>query len=153
MKTKKKSAQPKLVLPGALPPDITEDLLHQDYDNPSKYKGVPWEQRWFELWFVDGWGWCIPTLLISNAGSRRVNSTGAGATKRTYAVRVDNRETVRIGLGPHVKGTYTVNVTKKSLPAMEKYFTLIQEGQTKAGQIRDTISTRRAQGAMRRRLW
>lgn len=106
----------------------------------------------FELIHVIGWGWCISTLLIRKAGRRSSESAISGGA-RVYAVRVDTGETVRVGLGPHVDERVQVYVRKSRVKALERYINLLVSGATRANQIRDRISTRRAQSAFRRYAW
>jgi len=95
---------------------------------------------------VTSFGWCIRTLGIRR--SRR-----ADRTDRTYAVRVSDGSTVRIGIGPHVLRTITVYVTEDRADALAKYTAMHNAGDVRANEIRDRISTRRAQGQLRRAAW
>jgi hypothetical protein len=131
----------------ALPAGIIEgDLKRPPYvsDNP-----VPWEDRTFELWHTTAFGWCIPTLLIGRARGAQ--------TDRTYAISVTSKQAVRIGKGPHVTRTVIVYVTAKRLKALQPFLDLRAQGAARAGEIRDRISSRRAQGqemrAQGRRSW
>jgi hypothetical protein len=126
-----------------LPDGILEsDLKYPDYqkDRLADY---------FELWNVTGLGWVIPTLLIKH--SRR-----ADRSDRTYATTLDGKA-CRVGLGPHVLRRVTVYVAESRKAALQKYLDIKLEGQKTSNQIRDRISTRRAQTALRRRdifgLW
>jgi hypothetical protein len=125
-----------------LPKGIEKSDLHVPADYKS-YDKVPYEQRSFELWHVTRFGWCIPTLLIGRA--RRANSTD-----RTYAVTVEGGQVVRVGRGPHVTATHVVHVTNARHAALKSFLTLREKGQGDAGQIRDRISSRRAQGQLMR---
>jgi hypothetical protein len=139
-----------------LPDGVTEsDFAWPDYTKaatlddpaPDQY-GYKNGIKEFELWYVTNFGWCIPTLLISK------NTRGNGYCDRTYAVRLDSTSLVRIGKGPHVLATHKVYVTKANKDRLAKHFlAAIQTGQQEAHETRDIISTRRARGAMRRRLW
>src|SRR4029077_16922930 len=101
----------------------------------------------FELWDSRGGGWAIPTLHIRNAGRR----SHPGATnRRPYAVATENGKTYRVGLGPHVEETHPVWVKKSRLQALLKFIELKNGGEGSAGQIRDRISSRRAQGQVMR---
>ena len=91
-----------------------------------------------------GFGWCLATLNIST--SRRGNRT----TDRTYAIRVNDGASVRVGAGPHVTRTITVYLRKGRLEALKKYIDMYTAGQVAANIIRDRISSRRAEGAERR---
>ena len=117
----------------------SKDGLVDDYRNSS-----------FELWCVSSarndMEWFIPTLLIANASRRSPNTTA-----RTYATRVsDGKSGWRIGRGPHVKATFTVYVRKSRARALKPFLDMRTAGQEVAGQIRDRISSRRAQGALMR---
>lgn len=107
----------------------------------------------FEIWQTERFGWCIPTLLISNPGRRQRASAynkGVEATERTYAITIDRREIVTIGGGPHVKNRLTVYVSAARRPGLGKFLDLKEKGEIDANNIRDRISSRRAQGALRR---
>ena len=102
----------------------------------------------FSLWYVDALGgWCVPTLLIRNA-SRRSSSK----TDRTYATTLDGKP-VRIGMGPHVSAIARVYVRASRKAALQRYLDLQSEGSKTAHEIRDRISSRRAQSALRRRFF
>lgn len=102
----------------------------------------------FQMIHVGDWGWCLATLLIRKAGRRAVEGGD-----RTYAVRIATGETVAVGLGPHVKARATVYVRKSRGKALAGYLEMIRQGAERANQIRDRISTRRAQTALRRFPW
>ena len=123
---------------------LPKGILASDLKFPSytEQQNVPWESRSFELWFVASFGWCIPTLLIGK--SRRSNNPD-----RTYATTLDGK-TVRVGKGPHVTETLTVYVRDKSLDRLQTFIDMRTQGQGKAGEIRDRISSRRAQGVLER---
>jgi hypothetical protein len=126
---------------------LKSDLARPSYDSSVKlYKGESghdYNESQFELWFTTGFGWCIPTLSISRA--RRANTTD-----RTYAVRVKDGAAVRIGKGPHVTECVTVYVRMSRLKSLKPFLELRLKGQGDAGQIRDRISSRRAQGQVMR---
>jgi hypothetical protein len=129
---------------------IAKDLKAPTYNMKTGTYTDPlikdWEQSMFELWYTERMGWCIPTLLISRAGRR----AAPGASDRTYAVAVKDGAMVRIGLGPHVLAKHTVYVRQSRLAALQKFLDLRQTGAVRANEIRDRISSRRAQGAMYR---
>lgn len=87
--------------------------------------------------------WCIATLRIRKA---RLGRDG----ERTYAVRLSDGAPVRIGLGPHVKRKITVYVRQSRVEALQRYIDLHLSGAESAHQIRDRISSRRAQGQVER---
>lgn len=101
----------------------------------------------FELWHTSGFGWCIPTLHIANP-SRRARTAGV-QDSRTYAVTLDGK-VVRIGMGPHVTERVTVYIRKRRLSALQRFIDLMVKGQGDAQEVRDRISTRRAQGVLHR---
>jgi hypothetical protein len=139
----------KVVVPEApkLPAGIEKaDLKYPDHKEKDSPKDIPYEDHQFEIWFVPNYGWCIPTLHISNGGSRRAY----GTAPRTYAVAIDTGKVVRIGLGPHVQQRSTVYVRQSRIKDLQKFLDLRTKGAGDANQIRDRISTRRAQGAMYR---
>jgi hypothetical protein len=147
----------KVKLPVALP----EGILAKDLERPS-FKSKDglvsnWDSNHFELWCVAMRAgpieWFIPTLLIAKASRRSANTTA-----RTYATRVkDGASGYRIGRGPHVKAVVTVYIRKSRAKALQRFLDMRTAGQETAGQIRDRISSRRAQGelmrAQGRRSW
>lgn len=96
----------------------------------------------FELWQVNGMGWVIPTLPIGAA-------KGSYA-RRTYGVRVEDGQIVRVGQGPHVASTQAVYVRESRKTALQPFLDLKLKGEQDANQIRDNISTKRARSAARR---
>jgi hypothetical protein len=123
---------------------LTSDLQRPSYDAKDKlvtdYAANFYGS--FELWHTTGFGWCIPTLLISS-NSHRVARSGS---ERTYAARVSDGATVRIGMGPHVTERVTVYVRTSRLAALQPFLDAQNAGAGKAGTIRDRISSRRAEG-------
>jgi hypothetical protein len=97
---------------------------------------------------VERFGWCIPTLLIRKAS--RGYGYGSQQPNRTYAVSIESGSVCRIGLGPHVKHRLRVWVRKGRTEALKPLLDLLLQGQENAGIIRDRISSRRAQTALRR---
>jgi hypothetical protein len=127
----------------ALPEGIEAgDLEYPRHMSPDPLANDEANHGSFELYETIGFGWCISTLLISRASGRRT----APASDRTYAVRVADGATVRIGLGPHVKRTVTVYVRRSRVAALKRYLDLFRSGAERANTIRDRISSRRAQG-------
>ena len=130
-----------------LPPDIIVD----DLKYPSDYKDLANNVGDYgQLTFHKingrkrGEEWVIATLLISRAGPRQ-----RGAADRTYAVTLDG-QIMRVGLGPHVKSTVTIYLRKSRMAVLQKYVDLHAKGGADANQIRDRISSRRAQGQLER---
>lgn len=127
-----------IILPGDI---IESDTVYPKYGrtrNPSNTVVAN-----FTMDYTAQFGWCIRTLGIRRA--RR-----AGRTDRTYAIRVNTKQPVRIGAGPHVLRTVTVYVTEKRKPKLQRFLDMQTLGEEQAGTIRDRISSRRAQGALMR---
>ena len=121
-------------------------LAHESYDSPkyTQYGGT----IQFDLWYTERFGWAIPTLGIRNASARH-RSIGITAP-RTYAVTVKDKSLITCGLGPHVKARVTVYVKKSRFKALQPYLDIMIDGQVKANDCRDRISTRRANTLLRR---
>jgi hypothetical protein len=100
------------------------------------------------LYKIKGRGWVVCALAISKASSRQ-RAAGVG-TDRTYAIELDKPNVVTVGGGPHVEATVTVYVTKTNLERLQPLIDRYVEGLTLAGQIRDRVSSRRAQGQVER---
>lgn len=141
-----RSAVPKLKLYPNLPKYIRES----DFKEPS-YRGkdlLGWEHparetvgsSSIELWHTERFGWVIPTLTIRNASYRH---GGIGATRRTYAIGLDGTP-CRVGFGPHVTHQLRIYLKKSNVKRLQPMLDLIAEGQVKANDTRDRISTRRA---------
>lgn len=96
-----------------------------------------------EFYYVTGRGWVITTLHISN---------GKGFADRSYGIDILTGGIVTVGKGPHVTKTINVYLRLSRLKALQKYIDLYNKGLISAGQIRDRISTRRANTVMRRSL-
>lgn len=144
---KKATNTDQLPLPfSKLPLGLTEaDLKYPKYDSKDKMVYDVGEHGSYTLYEVSDrngtvW-WAIATLGIAK---------GRGNSDRTYAVKVDNGSLVRVGRGPHVKRTVTVYVRQSRAKDLEKLQTLYMSGLTAAGQVRDRISSRRAQGQLMR---
>ena len=98
-----------------------------------------------EAHFTERFGWCFPTLLIAKGRN--------GYANRTYATTLDGKS-VRVGLGPHIKCTLKIRVTKKNVTRLKAAFaTLLADGAAKANDIRDAISTKRMRTTMRRSMY
>lgn len=134
---------------------LPKPLTNEDINYPS------WSSRWteekqkaehvtvhFQMHYVESFGWVIATLHIRNPGRHHVGSSTR--TARTYAVRVDNGQVCRIGLGPHVKETVTVYIRERRVKACQSIIDLYNSGEVDANKIRDRISTRRANTILRR---
>ncbi len=146
---KTKVTKPKLVLVAPLPSLVVlKDLERPTYDElyGKAKEAVEFPNGEFELYYVERFGWVIPTLHIRNASRRSFNQNPA----RTYAVAVKDGSICRVGLGPHVKQTIRVFVRRSRLAALKPLLDLRSKGAEDANDVRDRISTRRAQGALRR---
>lgn len=136
-------------LPAPLPREvIAKDLTAPKWNDPDNLDYGPGEDpiRSFELWYVERFGWVIPTLEISSGRHRYRPSSD---TRRTYAIGVDG-QSCRVGHGPHVKATVVVYVRKSRRAALQRLLDLYAQGLESANVTRDRISTRRMQGSMRR---
>jgi hypothetical protein len=126
--------------------DLPKGVKDEDLEYPS-FKSKRRVVETLKLHYTERFGWCVATLSIRRATGRR-----AGTQDRTYAYTLDGK-VVRVGLGPHVLRTVDVYVTEKALGRLQYLLDLAQQGEAKAGDIRDRISSRRAQGALRRSTW
>jgi hypothetical protein len=130
----------------ALPKDVRE----ADLKYPSWKSKVRVEQT-LTLYYVTmtrdgGKDWFIANLQIRRSRNGHAN--------RTYATRVSDGKTGwRIGAGPHVTKTITVYVTTKNKARLAKLVDMASKGEEDANIIRDRISSRRAQSALRRGAW
>lgn len=124
-----------------LPVEIkAKDLKYPKWDSDDRLVDQ------FDMWYTERFGWCIPTLFISKA--RR----GSGMNDRTYGTTLDG-QAVTMGKGPHVLRTVTVYVRNSRKSALQTFLDLKLNGQAKAGEIRDNISTRRARTVLRRQTY
>lgn len=132
-----------------LPKGIIErDLKYPAYRRDYKKRIAVEHTLMFH--YVEQYGWVIATLHIRNPGRW---ASAACSTARTYAIRVKDKQIVTVGMGPHVKKSITVKVWSTRLKALQPYVDLYNEGMEKAGQIRDRISSRRANTVLRRGAW
>jgi hypothetical protein len=134
--------------------DLPPDVRASDLEFAKEGDGLSWDERktlpegaQYELTFyqVKNRGWVLTTLLIGKAGRRR-----AGREDRTYGIEVATEQIVRVGFGPHVTKTVSVRFKKSNIERLRKYIDLWLKGMESAGNIRDRISTRRAQGQLYR---
>lgn len=123
-----------------LPHGITKTDIVAPSNRHQASSNVPYDDRTFQLWHVQSFGWVIPTLAI---GTQRK------AAARTYAMTLTGY-VVRVGNGPHVLETHTVYVTNARHEALKSFLELRKKGAGDAGAIRDRISSRRAQGQLMR---
>lgn len=124
--------------------ELPEGILKSDLEYPKDYKDHVYDGD-FELWYTEGFGWCIPTLLISKNNRNNYGD-------RTYAVRINDGGNVRIGRGPHVKAQVKVYARKDRMTVLQKYLDIRTKGSEAANTVRDRISTRRLQGQQHRML-
>jgi hypothetical protein len=137
-----------LKYPESLPyPD--GEMSDADWDARHAEQAKTRVEHTFTFYKTAQFGWCMLTLHISN-GSRNQRARGV-TTERSYAVPVNNPDSiVRVGLGPHVTDQFTLYLRRDRLDALKFYVELNNKGLAAAGNVRDRISTRRAQGAMHR---
>jgi hypothetical protein len=131
--------------------DLPKGVLASDTKWP-KGVGVEWKRgshgnlTFYKIRRLDGTElWVIATLLIARAGRR----FSRGVSDRTYAVTLDGK-VVRVGLGQHVIREVTIYIRTARLTALQQYIDLYDKGAMEANQIRDRISSRRAQGQIER---
>lgn len=126
-----------------LPPDVIEaDSKRPSYEDSRK----PWRQEGeedlYSLTFYKVQGsrikdnWVILTLPIDNKG-------------RSYVISLDGN-CGRAGRGPHVKAIVMIHLHAGNADRLRKYIDLWKKGMSDAGSVRDRISSRRAEGQVRR---
>lgn len=158
MKKNSKSVAKKVQV--ELPPDVNaSDLKYPAYDSDKGVSdGIPYAKQQelgldstsLTFYLVSGRhvnDWVLLTLHISNP-PRRQRNRGVDTT-RSYGVSMDGK-VCRVGLGPHVLKEVTVHLSQSNIERLKKYVDLFRKGLAEAGQIRDRISTRRAQGQIHR---
>lgn len=108
-----------------LPPGV----LESDRKWPTKGRSVA------DLTFYKAgrYGWCVQTLSINNRG-------------RTYAIQVDSPNDIVTCGGRPDDVTVHVYVSEARQKALQKFIDLKAKGLESAGNIRDRIGSRRAQG-------
>jgi len=137
--------------PVALPPGIREsDTKYRKgpADNAAYRKwmttaGKMAEPSHLTLYYTARFGWVVTTLQIS---AKR------GSSDRSYGITLKGDQ-VRVGNGPHVIRELRVLVYQDRLRDLQQYVDLYNRGLASAHETRDIISTRRMNGAMRRRTW
>lgn len=130
-----------------LPKGITlpKGIIESDTQTEKWKKGDRYQGQ-FELWFTQRFGWCMPTLDIS--GARRGQDT-----RRSYGVKLEGDikdSVVTMGSGPHILATVVVYVRESRKDALQPFLERRTAGLAVAGEIRDRISTRRANTIARR---
>lgn len=117
---------------------IAADLKYPGWDKVASDAGNNGVLTFYLVNFRKGnEGWVLTTLPITGNG-------------RTYGTIVETGSPCRVGRGPHVLQTVQVYVSKARRAALQKYVDLHEKGMADAGQIRDRISSRRAEGQLRR---
>lgn len=125
---------------------ITDDLRYPSWESYKDNDGNRIVTQ-FDLWYTERFGWCIPTLLIKKASSSH-RERGI-SVDRMYAITL-NRDTVRIGCGPHVLAKTTVYVKNSRKVVLEKFLTLKNEGEIFANEARDIRSSRSLRTSLHR---
>lgn len=123
------------------------DLTQAKWDTNERIKFADLQAMGLEsdsltFYLTEGFGWVLLTLHISKA--RR-----AASTDRSYAITLDGK-LCRVGKGPHVKKVLTVYLKSNNVERLSKLIELHKQGQGDAGVVRDRISSRRAEGQLRR---
>jgi hypothetical protein len=135
-----------------LPKGINEtDLKRPPYGSKDPLVS-DWDRQSFEMFYTERFGWVLPCLLISRA-SRRQRSSMPNVTDRSYAIAVRDKKLVSVGRGPHVKRDVTVYVRKSREATLSPFVQLRTEGAAKAGEYRDTLSSRRLTSRSRNSAW
>lgn len=130
---KTKQAKPSV----KLPPNVKASDLK--WNKKRKYiEGLPYR---FEMYLVHGTEWHIATLQIAVAKN--------GYADRTYSTTLDGK-IHRIGRGPHVTNTITVYVGSDNHKRLQPLLETLKQGEIKSHEIRDRISSRRAEGQLHR---
>lgn len=130
-----------------LPPNVETADTKYNYAKAVSYKqltelGLDYNSGWpgaLTFYFTERFGWCITTLAISG-----------GNPPRTYGIAIKGDSIVTIGRGPHVKKIVEVQLSTDNLERLTPYLKLWLKGMAEAGAIRDRISSRRAEGSLRR---
>lgn len=126
-----------------LPPKVTEkDLTYPSMKSKDHILYTAGNHGTLTFYLTDKMGWCISTLPISQ--SRK------GYANRTYAIRIEDGSIVTVGNGPHVKVDVMIYIRNSRIKVLQEYVELYNKGMIEAGNIRDRISSRRAQGQVMR---
>lgn len=125
-----------------LPPDIIKADLAYPKDGIDWLAGNNGRLTFYQVEGRRGLYWCIATLPIGSSRNRKY-------APRTYAIGL-NGAICTVGGGPHVKQVVSIYLAKARVSKLRKYIELYETGMGNAGQIRDRISSRRAQGQMER---
>lgn len=100
------------------------------------------DQGQLTFYYTQMLGWVIATLPIGSQHNR--------VNPRTYAVSLKHGGPCRCGNGPHILKKLTVFIRTSRVKAIQKYLDLYKSGLVSSNNIRDRISSRRAEGAERR---
>jgi len=126
-----------------LPPGVTaKDTVYPSYTSKDRLVRDAGDYGRLTFYKARGFGWVLATL--------RIRKGRGGSTDRTYGVIVSTGKQCRVGCGPHVERELTVYVRDSRAKALATYVTMYANGVADSNQIRDRISTRRAQGALYR---
>lgn len=120
--------------------ELPKGITAKDLEYPS-YKSKDRAEHTLTMYYTERMGWIITTLGIKRGR--------AGRADRTYGVTIEGT-TCRVGNGPHVLKTITVYVRTSRLKALQRYVDLHNTGAVRANEVRDRISSRRAEGAEKR---
>lgn len=131
--------------------DLPENVTPYDLEYPKFSSNDPPEYEagnsgTLTFYKTASFGWCLATLFIG-WGSR---SSVAASSDRTYAIRVDTEELVRVGKGPHVTSEVTIYLKKSRMEALKKYVDLYTKGLTDAGTALGPHIKPTCPGALRR---
>lgn len=127
----------------ALPAGVKPlDLEYPKYDDADKRDYTVGDHGELTMYYTNRFGWCIATLGISN--SRR------GMPARTYGIAVKTKQAVSMGNGPHVLKQIRLYVRQSRVADLKPYTDLYNEGMIKAGEIRDSRSSKIAATRARR---
>lgn len=122
----------------ALPKGVKQTDTERKYSPKTGYAPIDTKLGNYgsvTMHYTERFGWCIATLPISKSQKFQ---------DRTYGICVDGGDIVRVGKGPHILSTITVYFKTNRVNELMTYAELYKTGLTKAHQIRDGISTRRA---------
>ena len=140
MRSKRTAVAPATV---DLPPGVTaKDTVCPTWKSKDRLVRDAGDYGRLTFYKTRGFGWVLATL--------RIRRGRGGYTDRTYGVIVSTGKQCRVGCGPHVERELTVYVRGSRANALAKYLVMYAGGVADSNQIRDRISTRRAQGALYR---
>jgi len=136
---------------------VAADLKYPKHDAGDGLVRSSYERSTFDIWYTERMGWVIPTLRISNGNAygERTYAVAIGKSAERARDDVERGAVVRVGAGPHVLAKHTVYIRQSRADALTPFIELRDAGAGDAGEVRDRISTRRAQSALirSRRGW